>query len=168
MARRPPRSTPVPCNGVCRSSKYAVYRKTAGGSWTLLTTSATGTSYVDKSVAAATTYSYTVKALVGGTWSGYDSKGVSATTAPILMSAAASSGQITAPWHAVSGASKYAVYRKTAGGSWTLLTTSVIGTSYTDKSSDLKAGTTYSYTVKALVSGSWSGYDASGVSATAK
>ena len=123
---------------------------------------------MDKSVAAGTTYSYTVKSLVSGTWSGYDAAGVSATTAPILKSAAASSGQITVQWNAVSGASKYAVYRKTQGGSWTLLTTSVIGTSYTDKSSDLKAGTTYSYTVKALVSGSWSGYDASGVSATAK
>ena len=71
-------------------------------------------------------------------------------------------------WTAVSGASKYAVYRKTAGGSWTLLTTSFTGTSYPDKSSDLKAGTTYYYTVKAYVGSAWSGYDANGVSATAK
>jgi Fibronectin type III domain. len=83
------------------------------------------------------------------------------------VSATASSGQITVTWNAVSGASKYAVYRKTVSGSWTLLTTSVTDTSYVDKSSDLKAGTTYYYTVKSLVNSAWSGYDKAGVSATA-
>jgi hypothetical protein len=68
-------------------------------------------------------------------------------TVPVLVSAAASAGQITVQWNMVANASKYAVYRKTAGGSWTLLTTSVTGTTYADTSS-LTAGTTYYYTVK--------------------
>ena len=161
----------VTWNAVTNATKYAVYRKTAGGSWTCLTTSATGTSYVDKSVAAGTTYSYTVKSLVSGTWSGYDKTGVSAkavaSAIPVLKSAMPSAGQITVQWNAVTNTTKYAVYRKTQGGSWTLLTTSATGISYVDKSG-LTAGTTYYYTVKAQVGGAWSGYYASGVSATAK
>ena len=112
-----------------------------------------------------------MKSLVNGTWSGYDAVGVSAaamaSTTPVLVSATASAGQIKVTWNKVSGASKYAVYRKTAGGSWTLLTTSVTGTSYVDKSSELVAGTVYFYTVKALVNGTWSNCDGRGVSATA-
>ncbi|MCR4737424.1 MAG: fibronectin type III domain-containing protein, partial [Bacteroidales bacterium] len=66
----------------------------------------------------------------------------------MLTSATASAGQITVKWNAFPGASKYAVYRKAAGeSSWTRLTNTVTGTSYTDKSADLKAGTTYYYTV---------------------
>ena len=92
----------------------------------------------------------------------------SASTTPVLVSATASAGQITVKWNAVNGASKYAVYRKTASSSWTLLTTSVTDTFYVDKSTELVAGTVYYYTVKSLVSGAWSGYDAKGVSAAAK
>ena len=162
----------VTWNKVSGASKYAVYRKTAGGNWTLLTTSVTGTTYADtSSLTAGTTYCYTVKSLVNGTWSGYDAVGVSAaamaSTTPVLTGATAAPGQITVKWNAVAGASKYAVYRKTAGGSWTLLTTSVTEPVYTDKSG-LASGTTYYYTVKSLVSGTWSGYDKTGVSATAK
>ena len=80
----------------------------------------------------------------------------------------ASAGQITVQWNGVTNAAKYAVYRKAAGASsWTLLTSTVTGTSYVDKSG-LTAGTTYYYTVKAQIGGAWSGYDKTGVSATAK
>ena len=162
----------VQWNAVSGASKFAVYRKTAGGQWTLLSTSVTGVSYIDNSteLVAGTTYYYTVKSLVSGTWSGYDGKGVSATaisTTPVLVSATASAGQITVQWNAMTGASKFAVYRKTAGGHWTLLSTSVTGVSYIDNSAELVAGTTYYYTVRALVSGTWYGYDSIGVSATA-
>ena len=128
---------------------------------------------MDKSgLIAGTKYIYTVKAYVSGAWSGYDSKGVSATaiasTTPVLVSAAASAGQITVKWNGVADAAKYAVYRKAAGASsWTLLTSTVTGTSYVDKSG-LIAGTKYTYTVKACVGGAWSGYDSAGISATAK
>ncbi len=87
---------------------------------------------------------------------------------PTLISAKASAGQITVKWSALSGASKYAVYRKAAGdSSWTRLTNAVTGTSYTDKSSDLKAGTTYYYTVRAYIGSAWGSYDTAGVSAKA-
>ncbi len=160
----------VKWTAVSGASKYAVYRKTSGGSWTRITNTVTGTSYTDKSsdLKAGTTYFYTVRAYVNGTWGDYDTKGVSATavaaTVPALTSATAGSGQITVKWSAVSGASKYAVYRKTSSGSWTRLTNTVTGTSFTDKSSDLKAGTTYYYTVRAYVNGAWGSYDSKGVS----
>ncbi|MBR3059095.1 MAG: fibronectin type III domain-containing protein, partial [Oscillospiraceae bacterium] len=159
---------------VTSATKYAVYRKAAGAtSWTRLTNTVTGTSYTDKSadLKAGTTYYYTVRAYVGGAWGGYDAAGVSAKASdiPVLVSAAASAGQITVNWKPVNGATKYAVYRKAAGAtSWTRLTNTVTGTSYTDKSTDLKAGTTYYYTVRAYVGGTWGGYDAVGVSAKAK
>ncbi|MBR3059126.1 MAG: leucine-rich repeat protein [Oscillospiraceae bacterium] len=162
-------------NQVSGATKYAVYRKAAGAAgWTRLTNTCTSPSYTDKStdLKAGTTYYYTVRANVGGTWSGYDSIGVSAkavaaaSTVPVLVSAAAAPGQITVKWNQVSGATKYAVYRKAAGAtSWTRLTNTVTGTSYIDKSTDLVAGTTYYYTVRAYLNGAWSGYDSTGVSA---
>ena len=108
---------------------------------------------------------------MGGTWGGYNPTGVGAKASdiPVLVSAAASAGQITVNWKPVNGAAKYAVYRKAAGAaSWTRLTNTATGTSYTDKSTDLRAGTTYYYTVRAYVGGTWGGYDNAGVGATAK
>ena len=96
------------------------------------------------------------------------SAAAASSTTPVLKSATASTGQITVKWSTVTNATKYAVYRKTAGGSWKCISSSVSGTTYTDSSTDLVAGTTYYYTVKSLVSGTWSGYDKTGVSAAAK
>ena len=103
-------------------------------------------------------------------WGGYDKTGVSAVASavPVLASATAATGQITVKWKAVNGATKYAVYRKAAGEtSWTRLTKTFTGTTYTDKSADLVAGTSYSYTVRAYVDGTWSGYNKAGVNAKA-
>ena len=106
--------------------------------------------------------------LSGGTFSNFWKRIelINLSPVPVLSDATASAGQITVTWNAVNGATKYAVYRKTAGGNWTLLTTSVTDTTYADTSS-LVAGTTYYYTVKSLLNGRWSGYDAVGVSAVA-
>ncbi len=166
----------VKWNAVSGATKYAVYRKAAGGNWERLANTVTGTSYTDKSsdLKDGTVYSYSVRAYVSGAWGGYDAAGVSAkaiaaaaSTDPVLISADASAGQITVKWNAVSGATKYAVYRKAAGGNWERLANTVTGESYADKSADLKAGTTYYYTVRAYVNGAWGGYDTAGVSATA-
>ncbi len=44
------------------AATYKVYRKDAANtSWTALTTTATGTSYVDKTAVAGVTYTYTVR-----------------------------------------------------------------------------------------------------------
>ncbi len=164
----------VKWNAVNGATKYAVYRKAAGEtSWTRLTKTYTGTIYADKSteLIAGTVYYYTVRAYVDGAWSGYDKTGVSATASaiPVLTGATAAAGKITVMWNAVNGATKYAVYRKAAGEtSWTRLTKTFTGTTYTDKSVDLVAGTNYSYTVRAYVDNAWSGYNKTGVSVKAR
>ena len=164
----------VKWSAVNGATKYAVYRKAAGEtSWTRITKSFKGITYTDNStdLVAGTTYYYTVKAYVNSKWSGYDKVGVSAIASaiPVLIGATATAGKNTLQWNTVNGATKYAVYRKAAGEtSWTRLTKSFKGTTYTDNSTDLVAGTTYYYTVKAYVNSKWSGYDKSGVSAKAQ
>ncbi len=84
---------------------------------------------------------------------------------PGVKSAGAGTNGITVTWNAVSGATTYRVYRKTGSGGWTGLK-DVTGTSYMDAA--VVSGTTYTYTVKAYNGSAWSGFDAKGVSATAK
>ena len=159
----------VTWNAVAGATKYKVYRKTGSGGWTALA-DVTGTSFLDTAVTGGTTYTYTVKAYHGTKWSGFDTKGVSATAkdtfgAPVLKSASAGTNGITLTWNAVSGATQYRVYRKTGSGGWVGLK-DVTGTSYTD--ADVTSGTTYTYTVKAYNGTAWSSFDAGGISATAK
>ncbi|MBR4692531.1 MAG: fibronectin type III domain-containing protein [Oscillospiraceae bacterium] len=85
--------------------------------------------------------------------------------APVLTGASAGPNGITVTWNAVEGATKYRVYRKTGSGGWTSQG-DVTGLSYTDAA--VTSGTTYTYTVKAYNGSTWSGFDAAGVSATAK
>ena len=159
----------VTWNAVSGATSYRVYRKTGSGGWTALK-DVTGVSFTDSAVTGGTTYTYTVKAYNGSSWSGFDAKGVSATAkdafgTPVLKSAAAGTNGITVSWNAVSGATQYRVYRRTGSGGWTGLK-DVTGTSYTDAA--VTSGTTYTYTVKAYNGSIWSGFDATGVTATAK
>ena len=159
----------VTWNAVPGATQYRVYRKTGSGSWNGRA-DVTGTSYTDTNVTGGTSYTYTVKAWNGSVWSDFDSKGVTATAqaafgAPVLKSASAGANGITVTWGAVSGASKYRVYRKTGSGSWTGLT-DVTGTSYTD--TNVVGGTAYTYTVRAWSGSVWSSFDTKGVTATAQ
>jgi fibronectin type 3 domain-containing protein len=141
-----------------KADGYQIYRKTSGGSWKMIGTSAsTATSYTDNTGAIGTTYIYTVRAYrdINGSHvlGEYDRTGVSATLVPAtvkLSSATASSGKkITVRWSKVSNCTGYVVYRKTGSGSWSRIAT-ISGnstTSYTDTTG--KAGTTYTYTVRA-------------------
>ncbi len=170
---------------VSGASGYMVYRKTSGGSWSMLG-STTGTSYTDKTAAAGTTYYYTVRAYTGNVttakkntynalyWGGYDSTGVTGKyiKMPTISSAQTNANGTALSWSAVSGATGYAVWRRTASGSWSRIgyTTS---TSYTDKTA-LSSGTTYYYTIRAYSgayatanantfnSNYWSFYDTTG------
>ena len=133
--------------------KYRVYRKSAGTDWTTLTSSATGTSYTDKTVKAGVKYTYTVRALnsVNRLSGGYDKNGVSAVIAPakvVLVSARADSAGILVTWKAASGAHTYQVYRKTASDGWKLVAKNISDTEWKDTSA--VKGTTYTYTVRAV------------------
>ena len=137
---------------------YKVYRKdTANTKWTVLTSSAAGTSYVDKTAKAGVTYTYTVRGIAsdGKTLSpSYDKTGVSAVAAPAnvkLVGATVVSGGIQVKWQAADGAVRYRVYRKDAANTkWKALTSSATGTSYTDKTA--VAGVEYTYTVRGIAS----------------
>ena len=160
------------------AAKYRVYRKDAANpNWTALTSSATGTSYVDKTAKAGVKYTYTVRGIAadGKTLSsGYDGNGVSAmipkSAAPAnvkLVSAKVVNGGIQVAWKSAAGAAKYRVYRKAAGETkWTALTSSATGTSYVDKTA--KADVKYTYTVRGIAKDGETlspGYDETGVSA---
>ncbi len=139
-------------NKTSGASGYYVYRKTGSGSWTKIATikSASTVSYLDKTAKAGTTYTYTVRAYSGSYISSYNTSGKSLKrlTQPVPTVANASSG-VTVKWGKVTGATGYYVYRKTGSGSWAKIATIKSGStiSYLDKTA--KAGTTYSYTVRA-------------------
>lgn len=181
----------VSWNGVSGASGYAVYRKTAGGSWSTIGTT-TSTSYTDKSgLKNGTTYYYTVRAYRGAFstassnrynalyWSSYNSSGAQGKyiSTPALKSAKVTNSGIQISWNGVSGVSGYEVFRKTAGGSWAVIGTTT-SQSYVDKNAG-SSGTTYYYTVRAYdgsysTAGSnrynslyWSHYVTSGVNESA-
>ena len=161
--------------------KYRVYRKDAANpNWKVLTSSATGTSYVDKTAEADVKYTYTVRGINGdGVLSpSYDRTGVSTTvpkptpkpTAPAnvtLTGAKAAGGGITVTWQKAAGAAQYRVYRKDATNTgWRVLTSSATGTSFLDKTA--KAGVTYTYTVRGIAADGKTlspGYNRIGISA---
>lgn len=149
----------------------------------------TTTTYTDKNnLKSGVTYYYTVRAYVGSFstananrynaayWSAYNSSGSQGkyTNTPALKSATVTNSGIQISWNGSSGATGYAVYRKTAGGSWGVIGTTT-SQSYTDTNSG-SDGTAYYYTVRAYVGNYstaqsnrynslyWSHYVTSGVS----
>ena len=141
-------------------STYYVYRKTANGSYSRLT-SLSGTSYVDSSVASGTTYTYTVRAFAGMK----EGKGqeVTVTTGgavtvpvpgtPTNLSASAGDTTVTLSWNSVSGATNYQICRYENGNYTQVATTTQ--TSYTI--SNLTNGTRVGFAVKAGNTSGWSG-----------
>ena len=158
---------------VSGATGYRIYRKTESTGWKALADTGNVDNYLDKSVASGTKYIYTVRSLISGAVkSEYDTKGVSATwdsgiapgeiAAPKLIGAVAEGAGIRVSWDAVSGASAYAVYRKTGSKSWAKLV-DVKGTSYLDNATS--AGEVYTYTVRCLNAAGEiiSSYDKTGV-----
>ena len=139
---------------------YNVYRTTdAGSSWTQVASSVKGTSYKDTTVKKGVKYGYKVRGVAadGKTLGPMSSTGVTAkvtaaSTTPDyvkLTSARRVTGGIQLTWESAADAKTYNVYRKVDGASgWTLLASSVSGTTYKDTSG--KSGTTYAYTVRGV------------------
>ena len=147
---------------VTGATGYIVYRKGAGKGWGRIADIKSGStvSYIDKTAASGTTYTYTVRAYNGSTMGDWHSaKSVKRLSDPKLTSASKVSGGINVRWTRVTGATGYIVYRKSGSGSWGRIADIKSGStvSYTDRTA--KAGTTYTYTVRAYsgsTMGDWS------------
>ena len=132
--------------------KYQVYRAaTSGGTYKLLGTT-TKTNYTDSTASAGYTYFYKVKAVskVKTSANSASSAVISAVChcAKPVVKITTSNGDPKLTWSAVTGASKYQVYRATSsGGTYTKVATTTAKT-YTDKTA--VSGKTYYYKVKAV------------------
>ena len=148
------------------ASGYRVYRRGAGEKyWTYITTVKTPY-YTDTAVKNSNGkyYRYTVRAVVGGVYSGYeDGIYIKRLTNPTIKSVTNTNSGITVKWSAVSGTTGYYVYKKTANSNWQLCGV-IRGTNNTTFTDILvNKGTTYTYTVRAVY-GSTLSYFNSGTS----
>lgn len=135
------------------ASKYFVYKGTTSGDEVFLNT-ALGTSFTDGGNACSSQHSYFVRAAMNGLISDPSTEQVVTTQAAIaapstVTAMAISSSRITVSFSAVSGATKYYIYRSQPGGGapfefdGTVLATNPL--TYT--SVNLAANTSYSYYV---------------------
>ena len=138
-------------NAVDGANRYYVYRSTSeNGTYSFLGSTA-NLNYTDSTADAGTTYYYKVKAgIVNGEKS--DSSAAVAAVCrcakPVVKITTTSTGKPKLTWNAVTGASKYEIYRATSqNGTYTKIYTTT-GLSLTNTSA--KAGTTYYYKVKAI------------------
>ena len=133
---------------------YRVYRKTSSGSWASIGTT-TSSVYGDKTAVSGVTYVYTVRAIsADNSISTYDTNGITIKflSRPTIAKFTPSAKSIKLDWAKINGASKYYVYRMAGNETgWTRIAT-VTGLTYTD--TNVKAGTKYTYTLRA-VSGSY-------------
>ncbi len=141
------------------SSSYQVYRDTdsdADGRVRITTVANSVTTYTDTDVTNGTTYYYWIKA-TDDSDNTINSDAASATpsedaeeTGTITLSASAGAGQVVLSWSSTDISSNYQVYRDTdsdADGRVRITTVANSVTTYTD--SDVTAGTTYYYWIKA-------------------
>ncbi len=120
-------------NSVAGANKYTVYRKAGSGSYVALGT-ATSTTFLDKTAAANTLYTYSVSASYGTDNSAIATKttqGMSFGTITSLKAANITNG-IRLTWNSLSGAKGYKVYRKTVSDSQYTLIATVTATTYDD------------------------------------
>ncbi|HTW20521.1 MAG TPA: fibronectin type III domain-containing protein [Mycobacteriales bacterium] len=154
------------------ANTYNVERSPAGaGSWTVVGSSLTATSFADTSVSQMSGYDYRVVA-IGTAGPGAYSATQSVTTPEVVpaqvsgvTASAQSPTEIDLSWAAVPTATSYEVERSStsATSGYTALSTSVSSTSYADTSASPQ--TTYWYEVVAHNSGGW-GQSSGDVTAT--
>ena len=139
-------------NAVDGATKYEVYCATSkNGTYTKMYTT-TSTSYTNSSAVPGTTYYYKVKAICGKSSYGNSAysvvKSIKCTPAAPSLSISRVNGKPKLSWKAVSGATKYWIYRSTDGKNFKYYD-STTKTTYTNNSTTV--GTRYYYKVKAVV-----------------
>ena len=135
-------------NAVDGAVKYWVYRSTDGKNFKYYDRT-NNTSYTNSSTSIGTTYYYKVKAVnANGAASDYSvSKSIQRKPAAPTVSINRSNGKPKLSWKAVSGATKYWIYRSTDGKNFKYFD-STTKLSYTN--SGAASGTKYYYRVKAV------------------
>ena len=138
-------------NAVDGAAKYWVYRSTDGKNFKYYD-STTKTSYTNNSTSIGTTYYYKVKAVAVVDGKNYASdysvaKSIQCKPAAPTVSINRSNGKPKLSWKAVSGATKYWIYRSTDGVNFKYWD-STTKTSYTN--SGAESGKKYYYRVKAV------------------
>ena len=138
-------------NAVDGATKYWVYRSTDGKNFKYYD-STTKTSYTNNSTSIGTTYYYKVKAVAVVDGKDYASdysviRSIQCKPAAPSVSINRSNGKPKLSWKAVSGATKYWIYRSTDGKNFKYFD-STTKTSYTN--SGAASGTKYYYRVKAV------------------
>ena len=138
-------------NAVDGAEKYWIYRSTDGKKFSYYD-STTKASYTNNSTSIGTTYYYKVKAVAGVDGKNYASdfsitRSILCKPAAPSVSITTSNGKPKLSWKAVSGATKYWIYRSTDGVNFKYFD-STTKTSYTN--SGAASGTKYYYRVKAV------------------
>ncbi len=119
--------------------------------------------FLDTTVSNCVKYNYTVS-VVKGDITGEESEKteIMFVKTPVLKKAVNGKGYITVSWKAVSGVSKYRVYKKTGNSDWDYIkTVNSPNTSFKDEK--VVNGKTYLYTVRAIKDDFGSGIDEKGV-----
>ncbi len=142
---------------------YRVYRRAAGQSyWTYLGNVTKGY-YEDSKINGNTYYRYTVIATCGKVYSDFYPSGslVKSVFAPVPQKVVTRPAELTFSWSSVGGATSYRVYRRGAGQNYWTYLGAVNSLQFTDK--NIVKGQYYRYTVRAVSSGYFSGFDTQGV-----
>ena len=140
----------VKWNKLNNATEYRVYRRGAGQTaWTYLGTTK-NLQFLDTGVKnyGGNYYRYTVRAMFGKTYGSFDTNGlvILRLTAPAITRVKNDANGVKVEFNAVKGATGYYVYQKTGKSSWVRVGTTT-KTSFVDM--NVKAGASYTYTVKA-------------------
>lgn len=150
---------------------YRIERRTGSGAYVAIDT-ITGTSYQDDGLAAATSYTYRVRACNAGGCSAYGNPST-ATTLPdppaipaSFNATTSSSTEIELSWTGVTGpVTEYRLERRTGGGGFTLHET-LPGTATTFDDDGLTPATSYTYRVQACNAGGCSAFSSEATATT--
>lgn len=140
------------------ASKYAVFRRRGGQSvWQLVETT-TGNNVKDCDVQAGIYYAYSVRAINGTGYSAYNGKKtdvIQPITAP-EVTARENVDCISVEWEAVTGVTRYNVYRRCNNSGWVLISTTTDNCLYDN---EVETGNKYTYSVRAINGTGYSAYE---------
>ncbi len=152
-------------NPVEGATGYRVYSRVGGATYFTYLGTVTTTSFTDTKAVSGKYYKYVVKAVHGSTQSNYDANGkvLKVVQTPKLLGIANGTDGIYVKWQLVSGADKYAIYRRGAGEGYKCVATVSASAGNKYKDTSVIACQYYRYTVKAIAGGTYSNYDANGL-----